>query len=146
MSSSTNRTSLLANQKQRACSVTQMSSVAGIMWQRKHTAPDPAAPVLLWLQLNITATHRVQGSGVFYAGYVLFQIPSNLLLSRLGAKLWLPLITAAFGTVAVCSALFIQGPTSFYALRLALGVTEAGGGHSVTVCALEGSRGCNRQA
>ncbi|KAF6250989.1 major facilitator superfamily domain-containing protein, partial [Scenedesmus sp. NREL 46B-D3] len=66
------------------------------------------------------------GSGVFYAGYVLFQIPSNLLLSRLGAKLWLPLITAAFGTVAVCSALFIQGPTSFYALRLALGVTEAG--------------------
>jgi hypothetical protein len=64
---------------------------------------------------------------VFYAGYVLFQIPSNLLLSRLGAKLWLPLITAAFGAVAVCSALFIQGPGSFYALRLALGITEAGG-------------------
>jgi ACS family tartrate transporter-like MFS transporter len=58
---------------------------------------------------------------------VLFQVPSNLLLSRLGAKLWLPLITAAFGTVAVCSALFIRGPASFYALRLALGVTEAGG-------------------
>jgi ACS family tartrate transporter-like MFS transporter len=64
---------------------------------------------------------------VFYAGYVLFQIPSNLLLSRLGAKLWLPLITAAFGAVAVCSALFINGPGSFYALRLALGITEAGG-------------------
>jgi ACS family tartrate transporter-like MFS transporter len=71
-------------------------------------------------------TPTAQGSGVFYAGYVLFQIPSNLLLSRLGAKLWLPLITAAFGTVAVCSALFIKGPASFYALRLALGITEAG--------------------
>uniref|UniRef100_A0A383WNY5 Major facilitator superfamily (MFS) profile domain-containing protein n=1 Tax=Tetradesmus obliquus TaxID=3088 RepID=A0A383WNY5_TETOB len=66
------------------------------------------------------------GSGVFYAGYVLFQIPSNLLLCRLGARLWLPLITAAFGMVAVCSALFIRGPASFYALRLALGITEAG--------------------
>lgn len=58
---------------------------------------------------------------------MLFQIPSNLLLCRLGARLWLPLITAAFGVVAVCSALFIRGPASFYALRLALGITEAGG-------------------
>lgn len=68
-----------------------------------------------------------QGSGVFYVSYVLCQIPSNLLLSRLGAKLWLPMITAAFGAVSLCSGLFIKSPASFYALRLALGITEAGG-------------------
>jgi hypothetical protein len=44
----------------------------------------------------------LQGSGVFYAGYVLFQVPSNLVLSRLGARTWLPFITAAWGTVATC--------------------------------------------
>lgn len=50
----------------------------------------------------------VQGSGVFYAGYVLFQVPSNLILSRLGARTWLPFITAAWGTVATCC-IFIKG-------------------------------------
>lgn len=49
-----------------------------------------------------------QGSGVFYAGYVLFQVPSNLILSRLGACTWLPFITAAWGTVATCC-VFIKG-------------------------------------
>jgi MFS family permease len=86
-----------------------------------------SAPCSECPQTSSTLPPVAQGSGVFYAGYVLFQIPSNLLLSRLGAKLWLPLITAAFGAVAVCSALFIRGPGSFYALRLALGITEAGG-------------------
>jgi hypothetical protein len=50
----------------------------------------------------------LQGSGVFYAGYVLFQIPSNLILSRLGARTWLPFITAAWGAVATCC-IFIKG-------------------------------------
>jgi ACS family tartrate transporter-like MFS transporter len=50
-----------------------------------------------------------QGSGVFYAGYVVFQIPSNLMLARLGAKLWLPCITAAWGVVAMCGALIKGG-------------------------------------
>eukprot|EP00775_Hariotina_reticulata_P001122 gene1122-1457_t len=65
------------------------------------------------------------GSGVFYAGYVAFQIPSNLMLNRVGAKIWLPIITAAWGAVATCC-IFISSPASFYALRLALGITEAG--------------------
>jgi fucose permease len=53
----------------------------------------------------------LQGSGVFYAGYVLFQVPSNLILSRLGARTWLPLITAAWGLVATCC-IFIKGEAS----------------------------------
>eukprot|EP00879_Flechtneria_rotunda_P032396 GHRR01035596.1.p1 GENE.GHRR01035596.1~~GHRR01035596.1.p1 ORF type:complete len:541 (+),score=194.41 GHRR01035596.1:415-2037(+) len=65
------------------------------------------------------------GSGVFYFGYVLFQIPSNLLLNRLGAKTWLPFITAAWGLVATCCIL-IHSPASFYVLRFFLGVAEAG--------------------
>jgi MFS family permease len=66
-----------------------------------------------------------QGSGMFYAGYVAFQIPSNLMLSKVGAKIWLPIITAAWGAAATCC-IFISSPASFYALRLALGITEAG--------------------
>lgn len=62
---------------------------------------------------------------MFYFSYVFCQIPSNLLLNRLGAKTWLPIITAAWGLVAVCC-IFISGPASFYALRLALGAAEAG--------------------
>lgn len=83
------------------------------------------ARLLLCAPTLLAARLCLQGSGVFYAGYVLFQIPSNLMLNRVGAKIWLPLITAAWGTVATCC-IFISSPGSFYALRLALGVAEAG--------------------
>ncbi len=62
---------------------------------------------------------------MFYLGYVFFQIPSNLALARLGARAWLPTITAAWGAVAVMTAA-VRGPASFYAARFALGVAEAG--------------------
>jgi len=59
-----------------------------------------------------------QGSGVFYAGYVLFQVPSNLILSRLGARTWLPFITAAWGCVATFC-IFIRGEAGQIAFQLA---------------------------
>jgi MFS family permease len=65
------------------------------------------------------------GAGIFYAGYVVFQIPSNLVLRRLSAPVWLGTIIAAWGVVAACCAL-ISSPASFYALRVLLGVAEAG--------------------
>ncbi len=65
------------------------------------------------------------GAGVLFIGYLLFEIPSNFLLSRYGARIWLARIAITWGIVAVCMA-FISGTTSFYVMRFVLGVAEAG--------------------
>ena len=65
------------------------------------------------------------GAGLFFVGYLLFQIPANLMLVRIGARRWIFCITAIWGLVSASSAL-VQGPASFYALRFLLGVAEAG--------------------
>jgi ACS family tartrate transporter-like MFS transporter len=65
------------------------------------------------------------GAGIFFVGYILFEIPSNLALHRFGARLWIGRIMISWGIVATAMA-FIAGETSFYLLRFALGVTEAG--------------------
>lgn len=65
------------------------------------------------------------GAGLFFVGYVLFEVPSNLLMQRLGAKVWLARIMITWG---LCSGatLFVRTPMQFYVLRLLLGVAEAG--------------------
>jgi sugar phosphate permease len=65
------------------------------------------------------------GAGVFFIGYAIFEIPSNLALQRFGAKLWLARIAITWGLVSAGFA-FVQGETSFIVLRFVLGVTEAG--------------------
>src|SRR5262245_8453663 len=65
------------------------------------------------------------GAGVFFIGYALFEIPSNLVLARVGARLWIARIMITWGLLSV-SMMFVRGPTSFYALRFLLGVAEAG--------------------
>lgn len=65
------------------------------------------------------------GAAAFTASYTALQVPSNLVLQRVGAKAWLPAITAAWGAVSVASAA-IRGPASFLALRALLGAAEAG--------------------
>jgi ACS family tartrate transporter-like MFS transporter len=65
------------------------------------------------------------GAGMFFLGYFAFQLPSNLLLARLGARLWMFAIVLAWGLVSTACA-FVQGATSFYVLRLLLGAAEAG--------------------
>ena len=65
------------------------------------------------------------GAGIFFLGYTLLEVPSNLALQRFGARVWLSRITISWGVVAMAAAL-IQGRTSFYLLRLLLGVAEAG--------------------
>ncbi|QAZ66178.1 MFS transporter [Solidesulfovibrio carbinolicus] len=65
------------------------------------------------------------GAGIFFVGYVLFEVPSNLILARIGARVWLARIMVSWGlaTVALAAA---SGPTSFIVLRFVLGVAEAG--------------------
>jgi ACS family tartrate transporter-like MFS transporter len=65
------------------------------------------------------------GAGIFFAGYILFEIPSNLALHRFGARIWIARIMISWGIVATAMAL-VAGVTSFYLLRFALGVAEAG--------------------
>jgi len=65
------------------------------------------------------------GAGIFFLGYCLFEIPSNLLLHRLGARRWIGRIMISWAIVAAGMA-FIKTATGFYLLRLLLGIAEAG--------------------
>jgi MFS family permease len=65
------------------------------------------------------------GAGVFFAGYFIFEIPSNILLERIGAKVWIARIMVTWGIVSACMA-FVEGETSFYVVRFMLGAAEAG--------------------
>jgi MFS transporter, ACS family, tartrate transporter len=65
------------------------------------------------------------GGGIFFLGYALFEVPSNLMLVRVGARRWIARIMVTWGVISVAM-MYVQGPLSFYALRFALGVAEAG--------------------
>ena len=65
------------------------------------------------------------GAGIFFIGYCLFEVPSNLILHRVGARRWIARIMITWGLLAGAMA-FVRGPASFYLLRLLLGVAEAG--------------------
>ncbi|MFO0867241.1 MAG: MFS transporter [Gemmataceae bacterium] len=65
------------------------------------------------------------GAGVFYVGYLLFEVPANLILMRVGARAWISRILISWGIVSAAM-MFVQGPWSFAALRALLGVAEAG--------------------
>ncbi len=65
------------------------------------------------------------GAGIFFLGYFLFEVPSNLLLHRVGARMWIARIMITWGILSGCF-MFVETPTSFYILRFLLGVAEAG--------------------
>ena len=77
------------------------------------------------IDFGISAASYAFGAGLFFIGYAVFEVPSNILLHKVGAKWWLARIMVSWGIVAACF-IFVQGPTSFYILRFLLGVTEAG--------------------
>jgi MFS transporter, ACS family, tartrate transporter len=65
------------------------------------------------------------GGGLFFLGYCLFEIPSNLILERVGARIWIARIMIVWGLVSMAM-MFVVGKWSFYAMRVLLGVAEAG--------------------
>ncbi len=65
------------------------------------------------------------GYGIFYFGYLTFEVPANLLLRRIGARRWIARIMISWGLVS-CATMTVTGATSFYAVRILLGVAEAG--------------------
>ncbi len=65
------------------------------------------------------------GAGIFFIGYFLFEVPSNVILQRAGARRWIARIMVTWGLVAI-SMLFIRSAASFYVMRFLLGIAEAG--------------------
>src|SRR5581483_2777720 len=65
------------------------------------------------------------GAGIFYIGYLLFEVPSNLILLRMGARAWIARILVSWGLIS-SAMMFVTGPWSFAILRVLLGVAEAG--------------------
>jgi ACS family tartrate transporter-like MFS transporter len=81
------------------------------------------------LQMNhdigLSAAEFGLGGGLFYISYVICEVPSNLAMAKVGARIWIARIMISWGIVAGCMALVV-GPYSFYAVRLLLGAAEAG--------------------
>ena len=65
------------------------------------------------------------GAGVLFFGYCLFEVPSNAMLWRFGARIWLARIMITWGLLSAATAL-VSGPNSFYAVRFLLGIAQAG--------------------
>ena len=65
------------------------------------------------------------GAGIFFLGQLMFDLPSNLLLNKVGPRLWISRIMISWGIIATCM-MFVRGAHSFYAMRLLLGISEAG--------------------
>jgi len=75
--------------------------------------------------IGLSATQFGFGAGVFFVGYCLLEVPSNIALYRVGARVWLSRIMISWGLMSGATALAV-GANSFYALRLLLGAAEAG--------------------
>jgi MFS family permease len=75
--------------------------------------------------IGLSAAAYGLGAGLFFIGYFLFEVPSNLIMHKVGAKVWMARIMVSWGVLA-CAMAFVQGPASFYLLRVLLGLAEAG--------------------
>jgi D-galactonate transporter len=75
--------------------------------------------------IGLTAYIFGLGAGMFFIGYFFFEVPSNLLLQRFGARRWIARIMVSWGVVAMAM-VFVVGPTSFLVMRFLIGMAEAG--------------------
>ena len=75
--------------------------------------------------LGLTAEQYGLAAGLFFVGYVAFSVPGNLILARIGEKIWLPAIMLFWGCASFLNA-WVTGPYSYYVIRFLLGLGEAG--------------------
>jgi len=83
------------------------------------------AAITMNRDIGLSAAAYGFGAGVFFLPYVLFEVPSNVILARVGARRWLSRIMLSWGLVSLCM-VFVRGDYSFYAVRALLGLAEAG--------------------
>ncbi len=82
---------------------------------------------ILQMRGQLGLSDRVYGraSGMFFAGYFFFQLPSNVVLEKVGVRRWISFLMITWGVIS-CLMIFIRGPVSFYSMRFVLGAAEAG--------------------
>jgi len=83
------------------------------------------ASLTMKTDLGFTASMLGFGAGIFFWGYFMFEVPSNIVLHKVGARLWIARVMVTWGIISAMMA-FVQGPTSFYVIRFLLGAAEAG--------------------
>jgi MFS family permease len=75
--------------------------------------------------LSLSDAAFATGAGIFFIGYFFFEVPSNVLLKKYGARMWIARIMISWGVISACM-IFVKGQWSFYAMRFLLGLAEAG--------------------
>ena len=75
--------------------------------------------------LSLSDAAFATGAGIFFIGYFFFEVPSNVLLKKFGARMWIARIMISWGIISGCM-IFVKGEWSFYAMRFLLGLAEAG--------------------
>jgi ACS family tartrate transporter-like MFS transporter len=75
--------------------------------------------------LNFDPTVFGLGAGIFFIGYFIFEVPSNLILERVGPRIWIARILVTWGVIS-SAMMFVNGAATFYILRFLLGIAEAG--------------------
>ncbi|SDO79866.1 D-galactonate transporter [Ralstonia sp. 25mfcol4.1] len=75
--------------------------------------------------LQFSETIYGLGAGIFFIGYFLFEVPSNVILHKVGARIWIARIMITWGLISAAM-MFVTTPTMFYVLRFLLGIAEAG--------------------
>ena len=83
------------------------------------------AAITMKEDLGFTSSILGFGAGIFFLGYFLFEVPSNIILHKVGARIWIARVMVTWGIIAGGMA-FIESSTSFYVMRFLLGVAEAG--------------------
>jgi MFS family permease len=76
-------------------------------------------------ELSFSETVYGFGAGIFFLGYVLFEVPSNIILHKVGARLWLARVMVTWAFISA-GMVFVRSPTAFYTMRFLLGAAEAG--------------------
>ena len=75
--------------------------------------------------LSMSDAAFATGAGIFFIGYFFFEVPSNVLLKKFGARMWIARIMISWGVISACM-IFVKGEWSFYSMRFLLGLAEAG--------------------
>ena len=75
--------------------------------------------------LSLSDAAFATGAGIFFIGYFFFEVPSNVLLNKYGARMWITRIMISWGIISSCM-IFVKGEWSFYIMRFLLGIAEAG--------------------
>lgn len=75
--------------------------------------------------LSLSDAAFATGAGIFFIGYFFFEVPSNVLLKKFGARMWIARIMISWGIISGCM-IFVKGQWSFYVMRFLLGLAEAG--------------------